>query len=348
MGRTPIVYRWDDPGAPNLNAIMPTANDKDRLFMYTVLKACLVDGYGTQAAAGWTMPHEEITNEGCRFVLKNAANSGSLLHEGGIFSGGSTFLAAATLWSCADVPNMDSPVNAWSLAVQYEDRVAQAGSVFHKTGVYAGSTCDAWVVIANENTVVFISGRSSIEFSVNNTALSDNYTSTLVFGAMVGSPSQGGVSDPKAGNFHIAGGGSHNYKSIEDCQGFGVDKLTSIVDITGVFKTETHRYVYTAPVPETTISPLSAWLPHPIIYFQYGPSAPDGNSAARTHLAVVVPSVRKLLLRPLAIVDLNAFMSSNGFEYGEPFLYLGGQWVAFKADDSVVNVFSLESAEWGA
>lgn len=45
------VYRWDDVGAPVL--------DKTPGCMMTIFKACLVTGYGTKEAAGWTMPFED-------------------------------------------------------------------------------------------------------------------------------------------------------------------------------------------------------------------------------------------------------------------------------------------------
>ena len=41
------VYRWDDPGAPVLSN--PSAGS-----LIGVLDACLVNGYGTKSAAGWT------------------------------------------------------------------------------------------------------------------------------------------------------------------------------------------------------------------------------------------------------------------------------------------------------
>lgn len=45
----PKVYRWDDSGAPQLAGVAGS--------LIALLKACLVDGYGSKSAAGWTMPH---------------------------------------------------------------------------------------------------------------------------------------------------------------------------------------------------------------------------------------------------------------------------------------------------
>ena len=51
--RVPVkVYRWDDEGAPSLN--------KTAGCMMHIFKACLITGYGTKSAAGWTMPYEDL------------------------------------------------------------------------------------------------------------------------------------------------------------------------------------------------------------------------------------------------------------------------------------------------
>lgn len=345
MARTPTVYRWDDPGAPDLNAIMPTTNDKKRLWMHTVLKACLVDGYGGRAAAGWTMPHEEITSEGCRFVLKNTANSGSLLYEGGIFSGGSD-LKFNTVWACVDVPNMDAPTSAWSYKAKYEERNTIGGSNFHKTGIYQGSSVDAWFVIANENTAILYAGRASVEFDVNSSGgAAASIVGEFMFGAM--HDGRGGVVNPGVGNFYIAGGAVGAYAASVWYNDFGAG-VTSIVDIIGLTKAEAHSFSYKKPTFEKTYSPLSAWLPVPFVYMQYGPSSPDGDAANRLHFSVALPSIRKLLLHPYDPSALNTFMTGNGFDYGKSFTYQGANWVAIKAVDDIVQVFSLEAAEWGA
>ena len=52
---TPTIYHSGDTGAPVLNG---TAGS-----LVAVLKACLVDGYGSKAAAGWTMPDINGANE---------------------------------------------------------------------------------------------------------------------------------------------------------------------------------------------------------------------------------------------------------------------------------------------
>jgi len=342
MARTPTVYRWDDPGAPDLNAIMPTYNDKNKLFLYTILKACLVDGYAGKSSAGWAMPHEEIVSNGCRFVLTNAANSGSLLYEGGVFSGGASTVDVATLWACSAVSNMDAPVDAWSYKTNYEERNAGANGNFHRSAIYQGASCDAWVVIANENTVCFMSGRSAVEFNLESNAGPDRYASSVL---IIGSMKDGGLAG--GGGFFISGGARGGYSDVVyGYPSFDTGLLTSNVDIVGLSKSAAHDYTYSGYVFGKTYSSLSAWLPVPIIFMQYGPSAPDGNSFSRLYFSVVLPAMRKLLLHPYNFASLNAFMTSNSFEYGKPFFYQGGNWVLFKSIDAVVDVFSLDPSEW--
>lgn len=351
MARTPTVYRWDDPGAPDLSALHSSNNERDLMYFHTVLKACLVTGYGAKAAAGWAMPHEETTpdGKGNRFVLTNAANSGSLLYEGGTFSGGGSY-NADTLWACSVVPDMDTPVNAWSWNVKYADRNSQGSSdVFHKTGLYYKYKCDAWVVIANENTCIVVCGIAAYDFSASGSSIVNRYNSCLLmFGAM--HDGFGGVLAPESGNFYIAGGSKGDYGDNSSNAGMGRDLLTSLQNILGNEKLAYHGYSYKilSDIIVKTYSALSAWLPAPIIYHQYGPSSPNGNSSNHLHFAAALPAVRKLLLCPYDIATLNSFMTSNGFEYGKSFTYQGADWVGFRTADDIVSVISLDSAEWGA
>jgi hypothetical protein len=50
------LYSWDDASAPQ----MGDTNDGSLL---SILRACLVDGYGSRTAAGWTMPYSDLANK---------------------------------------------------------------------------------------------------------------------------------------------------------------------------------------------------------------------------------------------------------------------------------------------
>lgn len=60
----PTVYRSTDPGAPTF--------PRQRGAQIEVLRACLVDGYGSQAPAGWSEPYTDTY----KAVFQNSASSG--------------------------------------------------------------------------------------------------------------------------------------------------------------------------------------------------------------------------------------------------------------------------------
>ncbi|MCD1597859.1 hypothetical protein [Rheinheimera aquimaris] len=70
MAQPVTVYRWDDAGAPSLTNRTP-------LEVLTILKKCLVEGYGEKAPLGWTMPFEDAANYKAVFRNNPAVGSGS-------------------------------------------------------------------------------------------------------------------------------------------------------------------------------------------------------------------------------------------------------------------------------
>ncbi|WP_412486379.1 hypothetical protein [Shewanella chilikensis] len=67
------LYRWDDPGAPQLTNRTPAD-------IIAVLKACLVDGYGDKLPAGWSVEFEDVATN--QLVVRNnqVVGSGGFLH----------------------------------------------------------------------------------------------------------------------------------------------------------------------------------------------------------------------------------------------------------------------------
>lgn len=61
----PTIYRWDDANAPVANGL--------RGSFINILKACLVNGYGSKAAAGWTIEFEQAN----KLVLRNNPITGT-------------------------------------------------------------------------------------------------------------------------------------------------------------------------------------------------------------------------------------------------------------------------------
>jgi hypothetical protein len=69
MGLPVTVYRWDDVGAPQLS-ISPKPSE-----FIAVLKACLVDGYGTKTPLGWSVTLEDVTTR--KVVFSSDVNTGA-------------------------------------------------------------------------------------------------------------------------------------------------------------------------------------------------------------------------------------------------------------------------------
>lgn len=67
MAQTVTVYRWDDPGAPQITNRKPSE-------IINVLKKCLVEGYGTKDPLGWTMPYEDAGN--IKAAFRNSVAAG--------------------------------------------------------------------------------------------------------------------------------------------------------------------------------------------------------------------------------------------------------------------------------
>lgn len=62
------IYRSTDTGAPSLP---PFGNYNSAGFVIDLLKACLVDGYGSKIGAGWTVDYEDTTAEKRRIAFSN-------------------------------------------------------------------------------------------------------------------------------------------------------------------------------------------------------------------------------------------------------------------------------------
>lgn len=66
MAALPVtVYRWDDPGAPQLSTRKASE-------WIEILRKCLVTGYGSKAAAGWSVAFEDAASD--KITFRSAAN----------------------------------------------------------------------------------------------------------------------------------------------------------------------------------------------------------------------------------------------------------------------------------
>lgn len=67
MAQAVTMYSWDDPGAPQLTNAKPSE-------LIDILKKCCVDGYGSKAALGWELLHDDTT---LLAIKNNVASGGS-------------------------------------------------------------------------------------------------------------------------------------------------------------------------------------------------------------------------------------------------------------------------------
>jgi hypothetical protein len=198
----PIVYAWDDPGAP--------AWSGTRDGFYEVLKGCLVNGYAGKPAAGWSVVYDEWATSG-NASFANAAQSGVL----GLYSpaDGSYVNVAPAIYVAEAMIDAATPVNGRSGddAITSTSDIAFTSSIYLHSPGYRHTTAQReWVLIANENSAVFlVSKYSSGYLNVNPPRWGrelDNGVGFLVFGAHATSYGLGSVSSPEVGNFCAMGG----------------------------------------------------------------------------------------------------------------------------------------------
>jgi len=201
----PTIYYSDDAGAPVLT------NGQDAF--YQVLKACLIDGYGSKAAAGWSVVYDDWAASG-HASFTNAGQSGVL----GLVRATTTdyppfmYVAEAMI-------DAQTAVNARSgeraIADITTDFVEGSSEVTQRPVSYK-SHYPYWCVVANENFAwVWMSSGSTLL----TTGLSSLAYSVVGFGAIRHFRGLGDISSPTLGNFSIFGGTNTNYMALQSNRG---------------------------------------------------------------------------------------------------------------------------------
>tara|TARA_R100001443_G_scaffold55378_1_gene66628 strand:+ start:1102 stop:2127 length:1026 start_codon:yes stop_codon:yes gene_type:complete len=197
----PIVYRWDDPGAPVFTAGPHGMRD--------VLLGCLVNGYGDKSAAGWSVVYDDWANG--NFSLTNAAQSGIL----GLWHPLDSYAQyGPVVYSAEGMLSASAPVNGRSHSVVVTDTAALSygGSDLHYAAYRLTSDGRDWVVVANENFAILIadmhSSGSSGKMSGNPQPwFETTYAPDMIFFGSVNTLWGGGSSAaPVLGNFVVCGG----------------------------------------------------------------------------------------------------------------------------------------------
>ncbi|MCY0966125.1 hypothetical protein [Parathalassolituus penaei] len=204
--------------------------------MYEVLKACLVDGYGSKAAAGWSVVYDDYAATG-NFSLTNGPQSGVL----GLYHAKTTALRSyePVLFVAEGMSSAAVPVLGRSLSTTITNTAALSytySTTLHGAGGYKSSSnySPRWLVIANDSWCwVVVVGNASYHgyFNGNPPRVSawDQWLHKAIGFGAINSPvaTLGAGPQAVAGNFCIVGG----YSSV----GLGYpDWLTSPAPFTGL------------------------------------------------------------------------------------------------------------------
>lgn len=157
MAQPVTVYRWDDPGAPQIVERRPSE-------IINILIKCLVEGYGTKPSLGWTMPFYD--------ALSNAAAFRNSITDGG--SGG-----YLKIWDA-----LASNAVGGNLRLQSSQSMTDINTQFRpgriSTIATNQNTMTTWALIGTSTAVYFFTSRSSGLGS--GMVASNNYNVSLFFG----------------------------------------------------------------------------------------------------------------------------------------------------------------------
>ncbi|WP_417217858.1 hypothetical protein [Alcanivorax sp.] len=207
------VYRSTDTGAPTYPA--SAANGGGAGALMDILKACLVDGFGSKPGAGWTVDYEDATAEKRRIAFSNGNGVFEVVTWGSLGAGFFIWDSITTPGSGAiytdDWGSVTSTgVNGWKHEREpvpgvNTDSMASA----YLGGIYAGGESSyAWTVFADEKAAWilfhFPEGSSNTEQGDSPNTGKGSYHLQLFIGA-VKSPD---LPRNSAGNFFIGFGGS--------------------------------------------------------------------------------------------------------------------------------------------
>lgn len=159
------MYRSDDDGAPVLNGTAGAA--------ITLLDACLVNGYGSKSAAGWTKAYSG-TNVAVYRMATTGSSSGYYLR---VDDQGT--LPDARDARCTGYKTM-SDINTGTVAFPTTAQVGSAGGGYLKKSITLNATARPWVLIADEWFFYLITFANTTTWGTG-----DDYNGNFAFGDMI-------------------------------------------------------------------------------------------------------------------------------------------------------------------
>ncbi len=177
----PIVYKSTDAGAPTL--------DGNKGSLITVLKACLVNGYGAKAGAGWTIALEDAANY--KIIFRNNSTTGSgryfRIQDNGRVSSrtDSAYFTSdrncnATIVGMQNYTDINTPVVPFPRVLSGGDLetgdIYSHGVVIRKTGTITNpSYTRPWMIIADNRTCHLITfSKDDASTTALSTAVDNN------------------------------------------------------------------------------------------------------------------------------------------------------------------------------
>lgn len=146
-------YHIDQAGAPALSYTTSATNVANWNSLVSVLKACLVSGYGAQAAAGWQLIFEDANN----LVLRNGVSSGYVCFSN----------VAAGTFTISIAETFSGVSGGFIVGDGAKSGVATANSIPHRqcyrSFSYHINNC-SWWILADEKTFI-MSGASTTSTS---------------------------------------------------------------------------------------------------------------------------------------------------------------------------------------
>ena len=161
----PKIYRYDDTNAPVVNGQRGSA--------ISLLKACLVDGYGDKPAAGWTMPYSDA--------------AGKAVFRGNPYSGSGFYLQVDNTGSST----YTSVLNAYENMTDVNTGVKPFISGSNANGIFTSSQNNTsprpWILFADDRFFILViwKATSLSQFAsnmTNRTGLDGGYNCVCLFG----------------------------------------------------------------------------------------------------------------------------------------------------------------------
>lgn len=141
MAQAVTVFRWDDPGAPQLPNGKPSE-------IIDILTKCLVDGYGDKTPLGWTRPFYDAGTQAVAF-RNSVADGGS--------GGYAKFFSHDSTDSNNALMRITHAASMTDINTLFRQGYTQAFRAVASTG---NNKTDKWLLIGTSTAFYFIMGRN--------------------------------------------------------------------------------------------------------------------------------------------------------------------------------------------